>query len=215
MLDVALPEAISPRQAFDQVESHFAGLGTTCWQWIMNPSAPPRQTTPMIEHLESIGYKRDASNVMYLDRITSRPVGKTEEGLKIIPARASFRHARALHEESSRRWNEPQLADTAVMHLDDPHYDSLIALRDGVGVAHVGVLAMGEIGLIEEVFVSEPARRCGLGTTMMSRALEICARSLFKHVLLCCAADNTPAIRLYEKFGFRKIGDFVEYQKPS
>jgi ribosomal protein S18 acetylase RimI-like enzyme len=50
---------------------------------------------------------------------------------------------------------------------------------------------------------------------MMSRALEICARSLFKHVSLSCDGDNTPAIALYKELGFTKIGEIVSYYPRS
>lgn len=102
-----------------------------------------------------------------------------------------------------------------MLHLDDPHYDAQLALKDGRPVAFAGVLAAGEIGRVDEVYVTESDRRRGLGASILSRVLESCARSLFKHVLLCVAPDNTPAISLYSKFGFRRIGQMVAYQKPA
>jgi ribosomal-protein-alanine N-acetyltransferase len=75
------------------------------------------------------------------------------------------------------------------------------------------VLAVGEIGRIEQVYVTESTRGQGIGTLMISRALEICARSLFKHVLLGVSPAKSNAIAVYRKFGFRKIGEFVEYQR--
>ena len=98
-------------------------------------------------------------------------------------------------------------------HLDDPHWDALLALRDGEPVARAGVMAVGEIGRIDQVFVSEPFRRQGIGRTMMGRVLEICARSLFKHVMLAVDPRNHAAITLYEQLGFRKIGQIVAYRR--
>ena len=46
---------------------------------------------------------------------------------------------------------------------------------------------------------------------MMSRVLEICARSLFKHVMLSVSPSNTAAIELYRRFGFQKIGQITGY----
>jgi ribosomal protein S18 acetylase RimI-like enzyme len=106
-----------------------------------------------------------------------------------------------------------QLTEAAMLRLDDPHYDALIAIKDSAAIAHVGVLAVGEIGAIYQLCVTEALRRRGFGTVMMSRAMEICARSLFKHVFLGVTPSNTAAIQLYTKFGFRKIGEWVEYQK--
>ena len=81
--------------------------------------------------------------------------------------------------------------------------------REGVGTA--GVLAVGEVGLIEDVYVAEAHRGRGIGRTLVSRALEICARSLFKHVLLEVWPQNKAAVELYQKYGFRKIAESVAY----
>ena len=215
VLDASVPQGVSPNEAVQIVDEHFAQMGTMCWQWVMNPSSPPPRTQPMVEHLLARGYARSAQDVMYVDRLPTGPIPLRDAGLTIIPARASFKHARALHAEGAAAWDTPELADADMTHLDDPHYDALLALKDGRAVAHVGVLAVGEIGRIEQVYVTESMRGQGVGTLMISRAMEICARSLFKHILLAVAPEKSSAIAVYRKFGFRKIGEFVEYQRPG
>ena len=211
MFDATLPEGTSADEAMAEVEAHFSANGTRCRQWVLNPAAPAERTTPLANHLLALGHRADFDDIMHL---AGRPAGVIREtpGLTIIPARASFRHARALAEERAADFGTPQLADSAMLHLDDPHWDALLALRDGVAVARVGVLAVGEIGRIDQVFVSAPFRRQGIGHTMMGRALEICARSLFKHVMLSVAPANREAISLYEQLGFRKIGQITAYR---
>src|SRR3712207_3408877 len=54
VLSAALPEGVSPADAVAEVESHFAEKGTRCWRWTLNPSAPPAQTKPLRDHLESL-----------------------------------------------------------------------------------------------------------------------------------------------------------------
>src|SRR4051812_10323264 len=198
VLDAALDEGGTPVGAVEEVDAHFASNGSSCRKWVMNPSAPPERTRPLAEHLIANGHRAGVADIMYLSHMPTTPIQEVG-GLKIIPARASFRHARQLAEEAALRWNAPKLADAAMMHLEDPHFDAALALKDGEAVATAGVLAVGEIGRIESVFVSEKYRRLGLGRTMMSRALEVCARSLFKHVLLGVASDNTAAKGLYEQ----------------
>ena len=133
---------------------------------------------------------------------------------KIIPARASYRHAEQLVQQQVTD-PDPETARQRIaagmQHYDDPHYETLLAIKDGVAVAEVGVLTIGEIGRIEPLFVAEPFRRQGVAQTMMSRAVEICMRSLFKHIFLSCNPDNTPAQTLYAKLGFKKIGEIVSY----
>lgn len=212
--DVALPEEMAPEEAIEQVRAHFAGRAVECYSWTMNPSAPESRAKPIAELLVAQGHRAESTNLMVLDRIP--PIHIPEiPGLKIIPARASFKHARMLFEENAARWDEPQVAEANMLHLDDPHWDALLALKDGHPVAHVGVLAVGEVGRIDNVYVAEAHRGKGLGLLMVSRALEICARSVFKHVLLTVGPKNSAAFALYSKVGFRKVADITAYFAPG
>jgi len=210
----ASPAGITPAEAIREATDHFASVGSTLHRWILNPSLPADRTEPLARQLIGQGFVPRTADILHL---ASAPPGVVREvgGLMIIPSRASFRHARQLAEEAAARWNEPQLADASMLHLDDPHWDSLLALRDGTPVAHIAVLAVGEVGRIEDVFVSEKFRRLGIGRTMMSRALEICARSLFKHVMLMCGPENSAAQSLYASLGFKKIGEMTAFNKPA
>jgi ribosomal protein S18 acetylase RimI-like enzyme len=215
--DVAVPQGLSPSQAIQEIESHFASQNSRCVAWVMNPSAPTDQTRPITEHLLAAGYHPRINDIFYLRRTPQRAIPQVQD-LKIIPARASYRHALALaHENAAECYPDvaEQLAQAWESHLDDPHFDALIALKGDQAVASVGVLAVGELGLIEGLYVSKPHRRQGLARTMMSRALEIAARSLFKHVFLSTLPDNHAAIALYQTLGFEKIGQFTRYLAPA
>lgn len=214
MLDAAVPEGQSVQSVLDEVKAHFADLGLRCAQWTLNPSAPEHRTAPLAAHLQSEGWTRRVLDIMHLTTIRLGPLPQTPE-LTIIPARASFRHARQLAEDSTARWTEPQVAEARMLHLDDPHYDAWIALSEGAPVAQVGVLAAGEVGRIEDLYVVPSHRRRGLGRIMMDRAMEICARSLFKHVLLSVDPGNDAAKALYESLGFRRVGEFVTFIAPA
>jgi GNAT superfamily N-acetyltransferase len=213
IIDAALPPDISLAQALAEAESHFTSHGVRCLRWVTNPSAPADQTKPLIDHLEQTGHQKKSSQIFYLSHMPTKAIAQVG-GLKIIPARASFRHAEQLAEEIATEWNEPQLVPANLLHLEDPHWDALIALRDGKAVAKVGVLTVGEVGLIQHLFVSREHRTQGIGRTMMSRALEICARSLFKHIFLSCNPSNAAAIALYTKLGFQKMGEYISYLAP-
>jgi len=211
--DVSLPADASPQQVFEEVEEYYRSKRAPCYYWSFNPTAPSEIARPMVELLLSKGYQAIQSDIMALGQIVPRAV-KALEGVKIIPARASFRHTRQLFEEDAAD-KTPQLVEANMMHLDDPHWDSLLAIQDGAPLAHMGVLAVGEIGRIESVYVAKAHRGKGLGTLMMNRVLEICARSLFKHVMLSVLPGNRAAIGLYERFGFRKIGQIINYLRPG
>lgn len=205
VMDAALPPGMGAAAAVEQVRRHYAAVGTRCWQWTMNLSAPAARTQPLVEHLLAQGWSQHSAVVMRLAGPPGRPLREVG-GLTIIPARASYRHVEAIARESAARWNAPSLVDAAMMHLDDPHFDAILALRAGQAVAYGGVLAVGDMGRIDEVFVSRTHRRQGIGRTLVGRLCEICARSQFRHVLLSAEADNRPAITLYEEMGFETVG---------
>jgi GNAT superfamily N-acetyltransferase len=218
VLDAALPDAnASPGDVVAQVEAHFAGEGSRCGAWVLNPSAAAEAVEPLACHLASRGYRRNEIDILLLG---GSPAGVVREvpALTIIPARASFRHYRALAEESAAecgRADPAQWAEAGVTHLDDPHLDALVALKDGQPVASVAVLAVGEAGVIADLFVSPRLRRLGIGRTMMSRALEICARSLFKHVMIGAPPDDAPLNALCQPIGFRPLAKFVQFVRPD
>src|SRR3954451_10478761 len=51
VLDAALPDGVSPAEAFEEVEGHFRRAGTRCMAWLLNPAAPAQRTAPLAEHL--------------------------------------------------------------------------------------------------------------------------------------------------------------------
>ena len=212
MLDAALPDGVDPAHAVEEAEAHFAKVGATCWSWTLARSAPAERIGPLAEHLISRGFLEDGFDVMYLDQ----PRGMEEAaGLTIIPARASFKHYRMLAEEWAGQYNTPDFVEAVMMHLDDPHVDALVALKDQKPAGFVAVLSVGEIGGIQEMFVSGAFRNQGIGRTMMSRALEICARSLFRHVFVGVDPQNAAAVQLYSKAGFKRLGRYVQYRRPK
>jgi ribosomal protein S18 acetylase RimI-like enzyme len=213
LLDAAIPEGMSASDTLDLARKHFDALGGSLRKVVINPSAPQDRTAPLIELLTTNGFTPHPSDILYMGHM---PTGTIVEapGVRIIPARASYRHARQRADEMAISAGEPQLAEVLMLDLDDPHWDAILALVGQEVAGHVGVLAVGEIGRIETLLVSEKFLRRGIGRTLMSRALEICARSLFKHIFVLCRADNAPAQSLYAQLGFRRVGEYVEYRAP-
>jgi len=213
--DVALLPGVTPDDAWAEVAAHFAARGTRCGYWTMSVTAPAERVGPMVEFLLAKGCRADASDVMYLRHAPAVAV-TVPPGLRVIPARASYRHAGELARvRADEMWGgSAQVADAAVRHLDDPHWDALLGLEDGRAVAGAGVLTVGELGLIEQVYVAPSHRRRGVGRYMVGRALEICARAQFRHVFLSVSSANEPAKALYRSMGFERIGQVVAYLTP-
>ena len=214
VVDAAIPDGATPQDVVAEADAHFASQGTSVLKWVINPSLPPARTHPLADHVASRGFHSRAYDIYYL---AGRPAGAIVEasGLTIIPSRASFKHTRALAEEAAAYFKFPQLADAIVLHIEDPQTDSLLALRDGAPAAYVSILNMGEIGYISELFVADKFRNQGVGRTMMSRAMETCARAVHRHVFVGVDATNAPAVHLYQQFGFTRIGVFSFYSKTK
>jgi ribosomal protein S18 acetylase RimI-like enzyme len=64
------------------------------------------------------------------------------------------------------------------------------------------------------VFVAAAFRRQGIGRAMLGRALEVCARSIFRHVFILVDPANGPAAGLYQSAGFEPIGQLISYCAP-
>ena len=147
-------------------------------------------------------------------RITSESVFVSP----IIPARASYRHARQIAEEAAReRGGEAGLAERVeanLRRLDDPQCEGILVLKDGRAVGRAYVVTVGELGRLEWVYVAKEHRGQGIGRTILSRAMEACARSMFRHVFLSVDAQNAVAVGLYLRFGFERVGEVVKYRAP-
>jgi ribosomal protein S18 acetylase RimI-like enzyme len=214
ILDAALPDNLTPEAALAEVERHFNTCGSRCLEWIFNPSAAPAAVEPLRDLLVAHGWRPVSRDILYLQSVPALAVPAAAD-LTIIPARASFRHAQMLADELATEAGESQLAEAAMRHLDDPHWDALLALIGQEPAGTIGVLAVGDIGRIEQLFVSPRFRRRGVGRALLDRAMEICARSLFKHVMLAVKPEDTPFRTMLTGMNLRTIGQITAYQPPA
>lgn len=61
------------------------------------------------------------------------------------------------------------------------------------------------------VVVSDPFQNRGLGSRLIKRLLELARRGGIREVFLSVLPDNSRAIHLYRKFGFRFVGEASDY----
>ncbi len=94
--------------------------------------------------------------------------------------------------------------------MEDVDTDFLLAAADGdsppAGVLQLrfrfSVWKAAPDAWIEDVYVTEPARRAGVGDALVTRAIERAAERGARRVELDCNEDNTGALALYERHGF-------------
>jgi GNAT superfamily N-acetyltransferase len=74
---------------------------------------------------------------------------------------------------------------------------------------------MGEVGVIENLYVSETFRRQGFGRAMMSRVIELASRAQWRHVLMAVPEKSDGLLELSTQWGFKKIADWPEYHPAA
>ncbi len=90
----------------------------------------------------------------------------------------------------------------------DDHLDaSRVALVDGEPAGICKLAVRGDRGWIAGIGVTTPHRGTGVGKALTRGVLEEAARLGLREVWLEVLVQNEPAIRLYEKLGFRTVRD--------
>ncbi len=111
---------------------------------------------------------------------------------------------------------EPWTARTVWSELgqvDTRHY--LVALEGERVSGYAGLCDYPDEAFVQTLGVAPDAQRQGLGARLLQALLDEAARRRQRTVSLEVRADNDPAIALYERFGFRRMGIRRGYYQPS
>ncbi len=187
------------------IDEHFADRQTRCrvllcnqptWPPVLRRSALARGFAPQrLQVLELTAYQRP---------------GDRNAAVQIIPARAAPGPLRDLLGGFGSAW-----ARAVVAQLDEPRLDMLLARLDGRPVAAAGVLTLGQVGVITDVYTAPSARRQGVGKTLMVSLIDLCGRAQFEKVIVGHDPACVPASRFYAGLGFRPAINFEILLRPS
>ena len=109
-------------------------------------------------------------------------------------------------------WTEAQLR----AQLPDDRHVFLVAERGDEVLGYVGLMHVLDEGYISNVAVSPDCRRQGIGAALIAELTRRAGRMELAFLTLEARASNAPAIRLYEKMGFRQVGRRKRYyQRPE
>lgn len=122
--------------------------------------------------------------------------------------------------EVRERWRGSDLESEFIDDLrsTDLH---LLAIEDGAGVV-IGAIQWEENDDPEyrhasiDIYIDPARHGLGFGTdSMRTLAMYLLTRQGFHRLVIDPAADNVPAIRCYEKVGFRRVGVMRQYERSE
>ena len=103
----------------------------------------------------------------------------------------------------SMPWTEEQLS----RQLKDAQHEFIAAVSpEGCVLGYVAMMYVLDEGYISNVAVSPELRRQGIADALIDRLCAICETLQLSFMTLEVRSGNVPAIALYEKHGFHRVG---------
>lgn len=191
-----------------------------------------RDDKPICKHLfESLGFKVIRIFSLMRRNLHTLPseIGENKE-VKIITMKESEEDIKLLRMLDNETFSEhfdfrpTTLAEWKhwCTHPDFDHEGWFFAYLEGKPVGHVGTWIDSKFvkhkgikrGWIDTIGVLKPDRRKGIGTTLILRGLEyLRAKGMIEADLGVDDLNQTEAIKLYEKVGFKVVRKDLTYQK--
>ncbi len=103
----------------------------------------------------------------------------------------------------SEPWSESSLAESLV----SPYSRFFVYISDGRAAGYMGLYLVSGEGSVTNVATHPDYRKKGIGEALVKNAVELCRAEGAEYITLEVRASNAPAIRLYEKCGFVKVGE--------
>ena len=110
----------------------------------------------------------------------------------------------------------PWTAELLKSQMKDSQHEFIAALSpDGTVLGYVGMMYVLDEGYIANVAVSPDSRRQGIADKLVDHLCVLCQDHALSFVTLEVRAGNVPAIALYEKHGFERVGlRKAYYERP-
>jgi RimJ/RimL family protein N-acetyltransferase len=83
-----------------------------------------------------------------------------------------------------------------------------------IGVLRASIVDI-DLSDLRMMFVAEAYRKKGVGEELVKTALDFLKKKKMRKVIARAKADNTAAIKLFEKMGFKQEGYFKEHYRKG
>ena len=100
------------------------------------------------------------------------------------------------------------------MSNDLAKYFSVFNEQDEL-IGYCGIWQILEEAHITNIAVSPEYRRKHIGEALLKTIIDNCYRNMVKFITLEVRVSNTPAISLYEKYGFKSLGTRKGYYQDN
>jgi len=94
------------------------------------------------------------------------------------------------------------------------HYYSAFDM-DGNLVGYAGAWQIIDEAHMTTIAISPEFKRKKIGESLLIKILEDCYKNGIKYITLEVRVSNTPAIKLYEKYGFKSLGERKGYYQNN
>lgn len=126
------------------------------------------------------------------------------------------KHVPAAAEIESENFSCPRSAAAFIQELALPYVKYFAAESEDVLIGYAGVRITAEEAYISNIAVKNEYKRRGAGYALIAAAARQVKKDGCTRMLLEVRASNAPAMSLYEKFGFKKLGIRKRmYDNPS
>lgn len=99
--------------------------------------------------------------------------------------------------------------------LENEKTTYVVAKENNEIVGFAGMMVFMDEATLNNIVVKKSCRGRGIGGELLEALIEICADLNLKTFTLEVNTSNTPAFKLYEKFGFQNLGIRKKYYNNS
>ena len=211
------------REMLDWAEQRLTGILRTLGQDKLRVMWIFEDDTLVDGALRERGFQPSDADV-YLTRSLEEPVEISQiaqgwtvracRGLEEVEARAAAQHGAFGSSASMGRYAD-RFQRFMQSGVYNPAWDIVSVAEDGkIGAFCIAWLdPLNQVGLFEPVGTHPDFQRQGLGKAVMLETLRRLRENGMRQAIVETAADNTPAIKLYESIGFRVANRLMTYQK--
>jgi GNAT superfamily N-acetyltransferase len=196
-----------------EVEGVFEKAGTRCGLLQYSEQVWPEGLSRVIE---SRGFRASNRTIGLLRGYRRSRV--MDGRVQIVPARAvyprlgGFYERMALDDDYAGNGSPAEFAGAMIDRLDETRYEVFIGRVGGEAVGMAGVLTVGSMGVLRDIYALPSCRGTGIGAALVGHVIGHCERSRFEQVVLELAR-GCRSQRFYESLGFVEAAWYTRYQR--